>query len=64
MHTLRHLHRYSLAINKLHLFLSEIGVKSFRQHIVKLPGAAAMSDNKEKYEADIEKVFGKMKPEL
>jgi len=46
------------------LFLSQIGVKSFRQHIVKLPGVAAMSDNKEEYEADIEKVFGKMKPEL
>lgn len=50
--------------DKLHLFLSEIGVKALRQHIGKLLGVAAMSDNKEEYEAGIEKVFGKMKPEL
>ncbi len=49
--------------DKLHLFLSEIGVKALRQHIGKLLGVAAMSDNKEEYEAGIEKVFGKMKPE-
>lgn len=50
--------------DKLHLFLSEIGVKALRQHIGKLLGVAAMSDNKEEYEAGIEKVFGRMKPEL
>ncbi|MFB5077423.1 P63C domain-containing protein [Raoultella sp. C349492] len=50
--------------DKLHLFLSEIGVKALRQHIGKLLGVAAMSDNKEEYEAGIEKVFGKMKTEL
>jgi len=50
--------------DKLHLFLSEIGVKALRQHIGKLLGVAAMSDSKEEYEAGIEKVFGKMKPEL
>lgn len=47
--------------DKLHLFLSEIGVKALRQHIGKLLGVAAMSDTKEEYEAGIEKVFGKMK---
>lgn len=50
--------------DKLHLFLSEIGVKALRQHIGKLLGVAAMSDNKEEYEAGIEKVFGRMKPEM
>lgn len=50
--------------DKLHLFLSEIGVKALRQHIGKLLGVAAMSDNKEEYEAGIEKVFGRMKPEF
>lgn len=50
--------------DKLHLFLSEIGVKALRQHIGKLLGVAAMSDNKEQYEAGIEKVFGRMKPDL
>ncbi|WGL77964.1 P63C domain-containing protein [Serratia marcescens] len=50
--------------DKLHLFLSEIGVKALRQHIGKLLGVAAMSDNKDEYEAGIEKVFGRMKPEL
>ncbi|ENF7817564.1 hypothetical protein ABR157_003352 [Enterobacter soli] len=50
--------------DKLHLFLSEIGVKALRQHIGKLLGVAAMSDNKEEYEAGIEKVLGRMKPEL
>lgn len=50
--------------DKLHLFLSEIGVKALRQHIGKLLGVAAMSENKEEYEAGIEKVFGRMKPEI
>jgi len=50
--------------DKLHLFLSEIGVKALRQHIGKLLGVAAMSDSKEEYEAGIEKVFGKMKTDL
>jgi len=50
--------------DKLHLFLSEIGVKALRQHIGKLLGVAAMSDTKEEYEKGIQKVFGKMKPEL
>lgn len=48
--------------DKLHLFLSEIGVKALRQHIGKLLGVAAMSETKEEYERGIEKVFGKMKP--
>lgn len=50
--------------DKLHLFLSEIGVKALRQHIGKLLGVAAMSDSKDEYEAGIQKVFGRMKPEL
>lgn len=50
--------------DKLHLFLSEIGVKALRQHIGKLLGVAAMSDTREEYENGIEKVFGKMKPDL
>ncbi|WP_440521144.1 P63C domain-containing protein [Serratia marcescens] len=50
--------------DKLHLFLSEIGVKALRQHIGKLLGVAAMSENKEEYELGIEKVFGKMKSDL
>lgn len=50
--------------DKLHLFLSEIGVKALRQHIGKLLGVAAMSENKEEYEAGIQKVFGRMKPDL
>lgn len=50
--------------DKLHLFLSEIGVKALRQHIGKLLGVAAMSETREEYEKGIEKVFGKMKPEL
>ena len=49
--------------DKLHLFLSEIGVKALRQHIGKLLGVAAMSESKEEYEKGIEKVFGKMKKE-
>lgn len=50
--------------DKLHLFLSEIGVKALRQHIGKLLGVAAMSDNKEEYEAGIAKVFGRMKQDI
>ncbi|MFG6654969.1 P63C domain-containing protein [Scandinavium sp. M-37] len=50
--------------DKLHLFLSEIGVKALRQHIGKLLGVAAMSESKEEYEAGIQKVFGRMKPDL
>lgn len=50
--------------DKLHLFLSEIGVKALRQHIGKLLGVAAMSDTKEEYEKGIEKVFGRMMPDL
>lgn len=50
--------------DKLHLFLSEIGVKALRQHIGKLLGVAAMSDSKEEYEVGIGKVFGKMKVDI
>lgn len=50
--------------DKLHLFLSEIGVKALRQHIGKLLGVAAMSDTKEEYETGIKKVFGKMTPDI
>lgn len=50
--------------DKLHLFLSEIGVKALRQHIGKLLGVAAMSETREEYEKGIEKVFGKMKPDV
>ena len=35
-----------------------------RQHIGKLLGVAAMSESKDEYEAGIEKVFGRMKPDL
>ncbi len=50
--------------DKLHLFLSEIGVKALRQHIGKLLGVAAMSENKEEYEKGIEKVFNKINVKL
>ncbi|ECK6133989.1 P63C domain-containing protein [Salmonella enterica] len=50
--------------DKLHLFLSEIGVKALRQHIGKLLGVAAMSETREEYEKGIEKVFGRIKPEI
>lgn len=49
--------------DKLHTFLSEIGVKALRQHIGKLLGVAAMSDTKEEYETGITKVFERIKPE-
>lgn len=50
--------------DKLHLFLSEIGVKALRQHIGKLLGVAAMSETRDEYENGIKKVFGKMHPEI
>ncbi|MFW5402350.1 P63C domain-containing protein [Yersinia sp. 1252 StPb PI] len=36
--------------DKLHLFLSEVGVKALRQHIGKLLGVAMVCDTKEEYE--------------
>ncbi|EPD0710743.1 P63C domain-containing protein, partial [Escherichia coli] len=38
--------------------------KALRQHIGKLLGVAAMSETREEYEKGIEKVFGRMKPEI
>lgn len=43
---------------KLHLFLSEIGVKALRVHLGKLTGIASVSADKEEYEKNFKKVFG------
>jgi hypothetical protein len=43
---------------RLHQFLSEIGVKALRQHLGKLIGIAQLSSTKEEYEANFKKLFG------
>ena len=43
---------------KLHQFLSEVGVKAFRQHLGKLLGIARISSTKEEYEDHFQKIFG------
>lgn len=43
---------------KLHQFLSEVGVKAFRQHLGQLLGIARISSTKEEYEAHFQKIFG------
>jgi hypothetical protein len=43
---------------KLHQFLSDIGVKALRQHLGQLLGIAQVSSNRDEYERNINKVFG------
>jgi len=43
---------------KLHMFLSDIGVKALRTHLGQLLGIAQVSDNRDEYERRVEKVFG------
>jgi hypothetical protein len=45
--------------NKLHQYLSEIGVKVLRTHLGQLLGMAQVSDTKEDYERHVNKVFGR-----
>lgn len=44
---------------KLHQFLAEIGVKALRTHLGQLLGIAQVSKNKQEYEKNIIKVFGR-----
>jgi hypothetical protein len=43
---------------KLHQFLSEIGVKALRTHLGQLLGIAQLSDDRDAYERNFQKVFG------
>lgn len=43
---------------KLHLFLSDVGVKALRTHLGQLLGIAQISNNQQEYERYVEKVFG------
>lgn len=43
---------------RLHQFLSEIGVKALKQHLGQILGIAQISESKEKYESNINRVFG------
>lgn len=43
---------------KLHQFLSEIGVKALRTHLGQLLGIAQVSEDRDSYERNVEKVFG------
>lgn len=43
---------------KVHQFLSEVGVKALRMQLGQTLGIAQVSDNKEQYEANIERAFG------
>jgi len=44
--------------DKIHMFLSDVGVKALRRHIGKIIGMASMCEKKEQYEAGLKKVFG------
>lgn len=44
--------------DKLHQFLSEIGVKALRMHLGRLLGMAEVSNDRDEYERRVEKVFG------
>lgn len=43
---------------KIHQFLSEVGVKALRMQLGQTLGIAQISDNREQYEANIERAFG------
>ncbi|MDU4288315.1 P63C domain-containing protein [Mixta calida] len=43
--------------DKIHQFLSEVGVKALKQHIGKVLAVATLFEEKEAYEAGLEKVF-------
>ena len=47
--------------SKLHQFLSEIGVKALRTHLGQLLGIAQVSEDRDTYERNVEKVFGSQK---
>lgn len=44
--------------DKIHMFLSDVGVKALRRHIGKIIGMASMCETKEQYEAGLRRVFG------
>jgi hypothetical protein len=44
--------------DKLHQFLSEIGVKALRQHLGQLLGAARIAKDREEYEGYFHRLFG------
>ena len=46
---------------KIHQFLSEVGVKALRMQLGQTLGIAQVSDNREQYEANIERAFGLQK---
>jgi hypothetical protein len=46
---------------KIHQFLSEVGVKALRMQLGQTLGIAQISDNREQYEANIERAFGVQK---
>ena len=43
--------------DKIHMFLSDVGVKALRRHIGKIIGMASMCETKEQYESALERVF-------
>jgi hypothetical protein len=43
---------------KLHQFLSEVGVKSLRQHLGQLLGIAQVSGSRDEYERHVNRIFG------
>jgi hypothetical protein len=43
---------------RLHQFLSNVGVKALRTHLGQLLGIAQVSEDREKYERNVKKVFG------
>lgn len=44
--------------DKLHQFLSEIGVKALRQHLGQLLGVARIAQDKAEYEGYFQRLFG------
>ena len=46
---------------KLHQFLSDIGVKALRQQLGQLLGIARISKNKNEYEGFFKKLFGQQR---
>lgn len=44
--------------DKIHMFLSDVGVKALRRHIGKIIGMASMCEQKDQYESGLKRVFG------
>jgi hypothetical protein len=44
--------------DRLHQFLSEIGVKALRQHLGQLLGVARIAKDRKEYESYFERLFG------